>query len=178
MNQKQRYDVEKQSNPDHVATPRYVVEEIYKLIHVEQFKQIWFPFNNYDSEFKLKAEELKLQYTATHLFDDLGNDFYFTLPPEGCDLMISNPPFSEQNHIIERSFALVEQGLIKSFVLLLPNSTTETPTRGRMWEYHKANLSIIYFNKRIRFKGHKTSFNKGCVWMCYNIDGLDPLNWI
>lgn len=82
VTQMDAYTKEKETNHDHVATPRYVVEEIYDLINVEQYKQIWFPFNNYDSEFKLKAEELKLEYTATHLFDDLGNDFYFTLPPE------------------------------------------------------------------------------------------------
>ena len=57
----QLYEYEKANHPDHVATPRYVVEDIYKLIGIESFKQIWFPFNNYDSEFKLKAEELKLQ---------------------------------------------------------------------------------------------------------------------
>lgn len=176
--QSERYKNEKLSHPDHVATPRYVVEEIYNLIKVGQFNQIWFPFNNYDSEFKLKAEELKLQYTATHLFDDLGNDFYFTLPPEGCDLMISNPPFGEQNHIIERSFMLVEQGLLKSFALLLPLATLETEPRGNMYNHYRNKLSIIVFKKRIKFKGHTTSFNRGCVWICYNIEGLPAFSWI
>lgn len=27
------------------------------------------------------ADELKLQYKATHIFDDLGNDFFTTEPP-------------------------------------------------------------------------------------------------
>lgn len=40
------------TDKDHVATPRYVVEDIYNLIDIESFKSIWFPFNNYDSEFK------------------------------------------------------------------------------------------------------------------------------
>lgn len=178
VTQMDAYTKEKETNPDHVATPRYVVEEIYDLINVEQYKQIWFPFNNYDSEFKLKAEELKLEYTATHLFDDLGNDFYFTLPPEGCDLMISNPPFSDQNKIIERSFRLVELGLIKSFALLLPLATLETEPRGKMYNHYRDDLSIIIFKKRIKFKGHATSFNRGCCWICYNIEGLPPFSWI
>lgn len=178
MKQSELYEIEKSENKDHVATPRYVVEEIYDLIKIKSFSKIWFPFNNYDSEFKLKADELNLKYLATHLFDNLGNDFYFTLPPEGCDLMISNPPFSEQNKIIERSFALVEQGKIKSFALLLPLSTLETPTRGNMYNYYRDNLSIIIFKKRIKFKGHTQVFNKGCCWVCYNIDGLPPFSWI
>lgn len=71
-----KYEEDKKVNSDHVATPRYVVEDIYKLIKIENYKNIWFPFNNYDSEFKLKADELNLKYKATHIFDNLGNDFF------------------------------------------------------------------------------------------------------
>ena len=74
------YEYEKTRDKDHVATPRWVVEDIYKLIDIESFKSIWFPFNNYDSEFKLKADELKLTYKATRKFDALGNDFFTTEP--------------------------------------------------------------------------------------------------
>ncbi|HAC3509821.1 TPA: sugar-phosphate nucleotidyltransferase, partial [Listeria monocytogenes] len=102
------------TDKDHVATPRHVVEDIYNLIDIESFKSIWFPFNNYDSEFKLRADELNLKYKATHIFDDLGNDFFTTEPPANCDLMISNPPFSNQNEIIERSFRLIKENKIKS----------------------------------------------------------------
>jgi len=112
------YEENKITNKDHVATPRFVVEEIYKLIHIENYKMCWFPFNHYDSEFKLKADELKLKYKATHKFDNLGNDFFITDPPKNCDLMISNPPFSLQYEIIKKSFELIEMGKIKSFVLL------------------------------------------------------------
>ena len=51
-----------------------------KIIDIKKYKNIWFPFNNYDSHFKLKADELNLKYKATHIFDDLGNDFFTTLP--------------------------------------------------------------------------------------------------
>lgn len=174
------YEVDKKVNADHVATPRWVVESIYELINVESFSNIWLPFNNYDSEFKLKAEELKLQYKATHIFDDCGNDFFKTVPPVGCDLMISNPPFSIQNAIIEKSFDLIERKQIKSFALLLPLATLETKTRGDIFEKYSDQLSIIIFKKRIKFIGHTTNFNRGCCWICYNIDELKnrPLNWI
>lgn len=173
------YENEKQDSKDHVATPRWVVENIYSLIGIENFKNIWFPFNNYDSHFKLKADELNLQYKATHIFDDLGNDFFTTLPPKNCDLLISNPPFSQQNEIIKRSFQLVDEGLIKSFCLLLPLSTLETPTRAEMWEKYVDKLSILIFKKRIKFLGCDNGFNKGCCWMCYNIPNLkSKINWI
>lgn len=174
------YEAEKKNNKDHVATPRYVVESIYEKINVEKYRSIWFPFNNYDSEFKLKADELKLQYKATHIFDDLGNDFFTTDPPEGCDLLISNPPFSIQNDIIRRTFELVEQGKVKSFCLLLPLATLETSYRGEMYKRWSDKLSILFFKKRIKFLGFTQTFNKGCCWVCYNIESLmkDKFDWI
>ena len=173
------YEADKLNNPNHVATPRYVVEDIYNLIDIRSFKMIWFPFNNYDSHFKLKADELNLKYKATHIFDDCGNDFFKTLPPKNCDLLISNPPFENQNDIIKRTFELIDNGLIKSFCLLLPLSTLETATRAEMYEKYIDKISIIIFKKRIKFLGKKTSFNKACCWICYNISKLKrQIYWI
>lgn len=174
------YEADKQSNKDHVATPRFVVESIYKLLGIEKYKSIWFPFNNYDSNFKLKADELKLKYKATHIFDNLGSDFFTTEPPDGCDLLISNPPFSNQNDIIERTFELVDSGKVKSFCLLLPLSTLETTRRAEMYERHSDKLSILIFKKRIKFLGHTSGFNKACCWICYNIENLmnNRIYWI
>ena len=176
---KEIYEKDKKINKDHVATPRWVVENIYDLIDIQSYKSIWFPFNNYDSEFKLKADELNLKYKATHIFDDLGNDFFTTEPPADCDLLISNPPFSQQNEIIRHTFKLVEQNKIKSFCLLLPLSTLETPTRAEMWEKYVDKISILIFKKRIKFLGQKQVFNKACCWMCYNVKTLTKrLYWI
>ena len=173
------YEEDKLTNKDHVATPRWVVENIYDIININQFNNIWFPFNNYDSEFKLKADELNLKYKATHIFDDLGNDFFKTEPPINCDLLISNPPFSQQNEIIKRTFELVESGKIKSFCLLLPLATLETPSRADMYSKYVDKLSVLIFKKRIRFLNTKGSFNKGCCWICYNISNLTKqLYWI
>lgn len=173
-----KYEIDKKTNKDHVATPRYVVEDIYKLINIRQYSNVWFPFNNYDSEFKLKAQELNLTYEATHIFDDLNNDFFKIDPPKNCELMISNPPFGQQNEIIKRSFDLIDKGLIKSFVLLLPLSTLETEKRGNIYQKYEDKLSIVIFKKRIKFLGHSTSFNKGCCWVCYNIPNMKSLTWI
>ena len=176
---KEIYEKDKKINKDHVATPRWVVETIYDLIDIRSFKSIWFPFNHYDSHFKLKADELNLKYKATHIFDDLGNDFFTTEPPADCDLLISNPPFGQQNEIIKHTFDLVEQHKIKSFCLLLPLSTLETPTRAEMWEKYVDKISILIFKKRIKFLGQKQVFNKACCWICYIIKTLNKrLYWI
>ncbi|EAE0845938.1 sugar-phosphate nucleotidyltransferase [Listeria monocytogenes] len=171
---------EHNNDKDHVVTPRHVVEDIYNLINIKSFNISWFPFNHYDSEFKLKAEELNLKYKATHIFDDLKSDFFTTEPPENCDLMISNPPFSEQNRIIEHSFQLIDEKKIKSFALLLPLSTLETEKRASIFEQYRDKIAILIFKKRIKFLGHKTSFNRGCCWVCYNIPALEnnKIQWI
>lgn len=174
----EEYERDKQTNKDHVATPRWVVEDIYNIVHIDRFKKIWFPFNNYDSEFKLKADELKLKYKATHIFDDKHEDFFTTEPPINCDLLISNPPFSKQNEIIKRSFELIENNRVKALCLLLPLSTLETESRAEMWEKYIDKLSILIFKKRIKFLNCRTSFNKACCWICYNIPDLDKVMWI
>lgn len=145
------YELDKQVNTDHVATPRWVVENIYDIININQFNNIWFPFNNYDSEFKLKADELNLKYKATHIFDDLANDFFNTMPPKNCELLISNPPFSQQNEIIKRTFELIDKELIKSFCLLLPLSTLETPSRAEMYRNIKNDIYKIASHYSIDF---------------------------
>ena len=173
------YEYSKKTDKNHVATPRWVVESIYQLIDIKNYKSCWFPFNNYDSEFKLKADELKLKYRATHIFDHMRNNFFTTKPPVDCDLMISNPPFGLQNEIIKRSFELIESGQIKSFALLLPLSTLETSPRGDLYEKYKESLSVIVFKKRIKFIGKDTSFNTGCCWICYNIPAIkNKISWI
>lgn len=123
---------------------------------------------------------MNLKYKATHIFDDLGSDFFTTEPPGNCDLMISNPPFSQQNDIIERSFELIEHEAIKSFALLLPLATLETEKRATMFQAYSDKLSILIFKKRIKFIGHTTSFNRGCCWICYNIDALQEkrIQWV
>ena len=89
------YEEDKKTNKNHVATPRWVVENIYNLIYIEKYKSIWFPFNHYDSEFKLKADELKLRYKATHIFNDLHEDFFTTEPPARLRLTYQQSTFSD-----------------------------------------------------------------------------------
>lgn len=166
------YEEEKEMNKDHVATPKWIVERIYELIDIRSFKNCWLPFDNYDSEFKITAEELGLKYWATHLFDGNKNDFFKTTPSHSFDLMISNPPFSKQNDILKRSFQLAEEGKIKSFAWLLPLTTLETERRASMFETHIEDLTIVIFKKRIKFLGHTSIFNKCCCWVCYRIPAL------
>ncbi|OJG97601.1 sugar-phospahte nucleotidyltransferase [Enterococcus termitis] len=63
---------------------------------------------------------------------------------------------------------------------MLPLATLETEKRAEMFEHHKEKLAILIFKKRIKFIGHSTNFNKGCCWVCFNIDSLkkQPIQWV
>jgi len=120
-----KYEQDKLNNKNHVATPRWVVEQIYDLIGIEEYNNIWFPFNNYDSEFKFKEDTLKLKYKDIRIFDGLGDNFAKIIPTKNCDLLINNPYFSLENEIIKRIYYYYQTKEISSFYFLLPLSTLE-----------------------------------------------------
>ncbi|WP_368486649.1 sugar-phosphate nucleotidyltransferase [Spiroplasma sp. DGKH1] len=162
-------------NKDHVETPKWVVQDMYNRINIKKYRNVWLPFNHLESEFRQEALNNNLSnFKATHIFDDLQNDFFITKPPNHCDLIISNPPFSIQNQILERLFELNIP-----FAMLLPLRTLETEPRGNLFEKYNNDIQILIFKKRIKFKGCTTSFNQGCVWICYklNIQGKQ-IQWI
>lgn len=37
------YSLEKETDKDHVATPRWVVEQIYSIVKIENYQMCWFP---------------------------------------------------------------------------------------------------------------------------------------
>ena len=173
------YEESKLYDKDHIATPKNIVLDIFNLINIKDYHCIWFPFDNYDSYFKLVADEMRLNYVATHKLDSNGNDFFFTNPPLNCDLLISNPPFSIQYDILERTFSLVDKGLIKSFVYLLPLSTLETSKRSLLYNKHIDKLKVVIFKNRIKFIGCDNCFNTACCLICYNISSIrNTISWI
>lgn len=163
---------------DEVYTPKELVVKIYDYININQFNFILMPFDGGHSEFVSNAYERELFFE--HSCIHRGEDFfsYKDCQLEDTDLIISNPPFSKQNEIIQRCFDLTDKGIVKSFVLLLPISTLETVKRSEMYKDHIDKLSFIFESKRVKFKGHTNSFNKGLVWICYNISNIPIIDWI
>lgn len=173
-----KYEKSKLFDLNHVATPQHIVRQIFDFIDIRLYKSVWFPFDNFDSEFCIIGNELNLNFYASHIYDFFSQDFFKTKPPIDCDLLISNPPFNIQNNVLDHTFKLIEKGLVKSFCLLLPLSTLETPFRANLFNKFNDKLSIIIFKKRIKFKGHSRSFNTACCWLCYNIPCKNKIEWI
>lgn len=95
-------------NGDEFYTLPGVARQIVSNL-VEQPLTAWLPFNDTHSAWQPALEE----YGYTGIATD--GDFFTTDPPKECNCIISNPPFSRKNEVMERTKRL---GL--PFVYILP----------------------------------------------------------
>ncbi|HEL1196694.1 TPA: hypothetical protein TVL25_001917 [Streptococcus equi subsp. zooepidemicus] len=161
----------KTSKSDEYYTPRYAVNVI--LPYIKKFKHIWYPFDKEHSEFVQALKELGYQVTYGHI--ETGQDFFdYTKVPDGVDCVVSNPPFSKRQAILERlysfdiPFALIinMNGLFDSkarFELFRANNFELLIPKGRMKFFdeqmasqNNPNFQSIYvcsgiLNKQIEF---------------------------
>ena len=134
---------------DEVYTPFYAVAPLIKYIPKD--KIIWFPFDEEWSAFYQVFSNLGYQVIRSHLKD--GKDF-FTYEPPYYDIIISNPPFSLKDDVLNR----VKQ-LNKPFALLLPLNTLQGKRRFSYLE----NIQLLAFDSRIDYhtKGNFKDYTKG-----------------
>lgn len=82
---------------DEWYTERYIVEEMYSLLNPKEGSTILCPFDSENSEFVKYAKEnnYNVIYGMRDFCDD--NKIY------DCDYIITNPPFSIKDDVIERA---------------------------------------------------------------------------
>lgn len=130
---------------DEVYTPFYAVEPLLKYIPKD--KIIWCPFDEEWSAYVQLFKENGLKVINSSL--SKGEDF-FAYEPEQWDILISNPPFSMKDKILERCYSFG-----KPFALLLPLPTMQGNKR---FEFFKNGLEILAFDKRINY--HATNLHE------------------
>lgn len=83
-----------------------------------------------------------------------GQDF-FNYEPEKWDIIVSNPPFSIKDKVLERLYSFN-----KPFAVLLPLNSLQGKTR---YKYFKDGIQILSFDARICYhnKEHMDSVVKG-----------------
>ena len=147
---------------DECMTPYYAVDPLVKYIPKE--KTIWCPFDKEWSAFvNIFSQTNKVIYT--HI--DNGKDF-FKYQPNDFDLIISNPPFSVKDKVLERCFSLE-----KPFAILLPVNAIQGKKRVSLFKEY--GLELLVFDGRIDFhtRGNfvETSKNThfGSAYFCRNI---------
>ena len=102
---------------DEYYTPAILVEIV--LPYLKPNSTIWCPFDTQQSEFVKVLEANGHTVLSTHIWKGLD---FFEFQPHRFDYVISNPPFSLKNQVIER---LV--GFGKPFALLLFSTVLQEP---------------------------------------------------
>lgn len=143
-------------------TPFYAVDHIIKYLPKD--KIIWLPFDCEWSAFYQRLTEEGFKVTRSSLQG--GKDF-FEYEPEEWDLIVSNPPFSLKDKVLERLYSFD-----KPFAILLPLNSLQGKTR---YKYFKQGIQILSFDARICYhdKDHMDEVVKGSpfatAYFCRNI---------
>ena len=138
---------------DEVYTPAYAVKPIIKYVNAMGTPStIWCPFDTEESEYVKMLREAGHKVIMSHIDND--QNFFFYEPEEEYDCIISNPPFSIKDDILQR---LNELG--KPYAMLLPVPVIQGQKR---FAYMK-NCQILTFDKRINYymDASRTTVQKG-----------------
>lgn len=122
---------------DEVYTPAYAVIPIIKYIKPNSI--VWCPFDTENSEFVKCIREAGYEVIATHIDN---NQNFFDYEPEEYDVIISNPPYSIKDMILQRL-----NELNKPYAMLMPLPTLQGQAR---FKYLQGSQALI-FDKRINF---------------------------
>lgn len=137
---------------DEVLTPYYAVEPI--LEYIPKDKVIWCPFDKEWSAFVQLLQENGNKVIYTHIDD--GYDF-FQYEPKNYDIIISNPPFSCKDKVLERCYKLG-----KPFMMLLPANAIQGKFRVDL--FLKYGLELLIYDLRVDYhtNGNMEYTTKGC----------------
>ena len=125
---------------DECYTPQYAVLPLLK--YIPKHYKIWCPFDKESSAYVKVFRENGYDVICSHI--DNGKDFFNYTPAEHYDIIISNPPFSLADDVLERLYKLS-----KPFVLLLPLKYLQSKRRGNMFVGH--GIQLLSFNERIGY---------------------------
>jgi len=151
----------KKSNTDEWYTPKENVETIVPYLHRRGYKKILCPFDTSESEFVKVLNKEGFNVTYSHI--KTGTDFFGIDNLNEYDAIVSNPPFSKRQEILERLF---ESGVPFAMILNF-NGLFDSKKR---WELFKNNeFELIVPLGRMRFfndKGIGNSPNFQSIYVC------------
>jgi len=131
-------------------SPFYIVDHIIKYLPKD--KIIWCPFDEEWSAFYQRLKEEGFNVVRSCLME--GHNF-FEYEPDDWDILVSNPPFSLKDKVIERLYLFN-----KPFAILLPLNSLQGKTR---FKYFKEGVQILSFDARVSYhdKEHMDNTVKG-----------------
>lgn len=143
--------VSKEGKGDEYYTPRYVVEILLPhLAERDDIKTIWCPCDKESSEYVKVFRDAGYKVISSHI--DEGKDFLEYEPNEDYDAIITNPPFSIKNQIVQRC---VDLG--KPWALLLSATSVQSASLIKILAQCN-DINFIMFDKRISYSGDRPPF--------------------
>ena len=128
---------------DECITPRYGVRPLVKHLKAKGYKKIWCPFDEEDSAYVRVLRSEGFEVVATCL--RTGHDFFKMHPMNiNADCIVSNPPFSCKDKILERLYSFD-----MPFAILLPQNSLQAISRVEM--FLKYGVEYLGFDRRICF---------------------------
>jgi hypothetical protein len=164
------FHTKKFTKHDDYMTPKSAWESILHLIPKD--KVIWEPFYG-DGQSGQMLRELGLNV--------IHNDEDFFENNRG-DIVISNPPFTLNQPILER---LIE--LDKPFILIMPSPKLFTQYMRKLFHNAKDPIQIIVPRKRIQFmklvdgeipEDYKSKCNFDCFYYCWKMNLERDIIWL
>lgn len=156
------------SKSDELYTPFYAVAPLLKYISTD--KHIWCPFDEEWSAFFQTFRRGGYSVTRSHLNE--GKDF-FAYEPSDYDVIVSNPPFSMKDKVLERLYQLN-----KPYAILLPLNSLQGKKR---FAYLKDGIQLLSFDERIEYHKPEDMLHtvKGnCFASAYFCKGVLPRDLI
>jgi hypothetical protein len=143
-------NVSKTGNGDEYYTPKYVVEILISYLKEKGIKKIWCPCDKDWSAFVSVLRSNNFEVIYSHIDD--GKDFLTYEPLEDYDAIITNPPFSIKNKVLQRCLDLK-----KPFAMLLSATCIQSASLINIISKCE-NFNFIMFDKRISYSGDRPPF--------------------
>ena len=152
----------KQNKQDEYYTKRYAILPLIK--YLPKNSTIWCPFDKTESKFV--EVFLEFGYKVIHSHINTGQDFFLYEPEEKYDYIISNPPYSLRERILERLFLLQ-----KPFAMLI-NDAGLFDSKKRFQLLSNNKFEIMVFDSRIDYEKNGENMNGvpfKSIYLCSNI---------
>lgn len=153
---------------DEVYTPFYAVEPLLKYIPKD--KIIWCPFDEEWSAFYQLFTENGYKVIRSSIVE--GQDFFTYEPEEHYDIIVSNPPFSKKDEVLQRL-----NDLGKPFIVLLPANSIQGKKRYNVC--FKNGIQMLCFDSRIdyhmnsNFDTYTKGSHFGSAYFCRDVLSKD-----
>ncbi len=153
------------SKRDEYFTPSYAVYPIMKRL--QPGTAIWCPFDTKDSEYVRVFSRNGFRVIYGHI--QTGQDFFQTDVPD-CDYIISNPPYSLKNQVLERLYAIG-----KPFAMLI-NFQGIFDSRQRFQMFREHRVEMLWLSPRVAYLTERGQLRQGvpfqsgylCSGICEN----------